>query len=244
MESIVENKKNMLTRILHHNMAVVGGFMAGYAILNRSDFLGNAQTANWIYLVFALLGRNAYEFLERVLVVVLYLCGSMAYVFIKNKTSWNIRQVSVYIDAAAILILGFIPADANPIVSLYPIFFAMSFQWNAFTGSYGYASSTIFSTNNTRQIALAFAEYLCSHDRAYLHKIGFFAGSLISFHVGVVCAYFTTKYFQVHAIYFALLFLVSAILFIHKLETEGSTEKLHLSKNYKEGIVCQTQTNY
>jgi uncharacterized membrane protein YoaK (UPF0700 family) len=244
MEEIVESKKNMLTRILHHNMAIVGGFMGGYAILNRSDFLGNAQTSNWIYLVFALLGRNVYEFLQRVLVAVLYVAGSMVYVFIKNKTNWNTRRVSVFIDAVAILILGFIPEDANPIVSLYPIFFAMSFQWNAFSGSYGYVSSTIFSTNNTRQIALAFAEYLCSHDRAYLHRIVFFAGSLISFHVGVVCAYFTTMYFHVQAIYFAWIFLISALMLDHRLEVDSSMARQHLGKNYKEGIVCQTQTNY
>jgi uncharacterized membrane protein YoaK (UPF0700 family) len=244
MEEVVDNKKNMLTRVLHHNMAAVGGFMAGYAILNRSDFLGNAQTSNWIYLVFALLGKNIYEFMLRVIVVLLYIGGSMAYVFVKNKTDWNVKRVSVYIDAAAILILGFVPANANPILSLYPIFFAMSFQWNSFTGSYGYTSSTIFSTNNTRQIALSLAEYLCSHDRAYLHKIGFFAGSLISFHVGVTAAYITTTYFQVHAIYFAWFLLISAIALIRRLEAEEGIVRQHLGKNLKEGMACQTQTNY
>jgi uncharacterized membrane protein YoaK (UPF0700 family) len=176
-----EARKNQLKSHLHHIMAVVGGFMAGYAILNRSDFLGNAQTTNWIYLVFALLGRNFFEAMLRVVVVFLYVAGCMAYVFIKNKTHWNIQRVSVLIDAVAVLILGFIPSTASPVISLYPIFFAMAFQWNAFSGSYGYVSSTIFSTNNTRQMALAFAEYLCNHDKNYLHKLGFLQRALSAF---------------------------------------------------------------
>jgi uncharacterized membrane protein YoaK (UPF0700 family) len=239
-----EARKNQLKSHLHHIMAVVGGFMAGYAILNRSDFLGNAQTTNWIYLVFALFGRNFFEAMLRVVVVFLYVAGCMTYVFIKNKTHWNIQRVSVLIDAIAVLILGFIPSTASPVISLYPIFFAMAFQWNAFSGSYGYVSSTIFSTNNTRQMALAFAEFLCNHDRNYLHKLGFFAASLVSFHIGVTAAYFSTKYFQIHAIYFVWVILIPALALIQRLEMETTTKKEDLSEKLKEGIVCQTQTNY
>ena len=40
-------------------------------------------------------------------------------------------------------------------------FFAMSVQWGAFNGAQGFNSSTIFSTNNTKQTSLALAHYLC-----------------------------------------------------------------------------------
>ena len=33
-------------RYLHNLMAVIGDFFGGYAILNRCDILGSAQTAN------------------------------------------------------------------------------------------------------------------------------------------------------------------------------------------------------
>jgi uncharacterized membrane protein YoaK (UPF0700 family) len=120
----------------------------------------------------------------------------------------------------------------------------MAFQWNAFSGSYGYVSSTIFSTNNTRQIALAFAEYLCNHDKTYLHKLGFFAASLVSFHIGVTAAFFATKYFQIHAIYIVWVFLIPALALIQRLEMETTTKKEDLSDTLKEGISCRTQTNY
>ena len=37
----------------------------------------------------------------------------------------------------------------DPVVALYPVFFAMSIQWSSFAGARGFYSSTIFSTNNT-----------------------------------------------------------------------------------------------
>ena len=36
---------------LHHTVSVIGGFMAGYTIINHSDILANAQTGNLIKLV-------------------------------------------------------------------------------------------------------------------------------------------------------------------------------------------------
>jgi len=43
----------------------------------------------------------------------------------------------------------------NPVLGLYPIFFAMAFQWCSFKGIGGYNSATVFSTNNLRQFVSA-----------------------------------------------------------------------------------------
>ena len=37
-------------RYLHNLMAVIGGFFGGYAILNRCDILGSAQTVSYTHL--------------------------------------------------------------------------------------------------------------------------------------------------------------------------------------------------
>lgn len=54
----MKTKQQMYNRFLHHNMAIVGGFLAGYAVLIHSNFLGNAQTSNLIFFVFSILKRN------------------------------------------------------------------------------------------------------------------------------------------------------------------------------------------
>ena len=200
--NIVESKQNIIKKWLHHLMALVGGFMGGYAVIIRADFLGNAQTSNLLFLVYALIGKNIYEVLIRVGAVMLYIFATILFVLIKNKTKLNVKYISAFIDFIAVIILGFIPKDANVILALYPIFFAMSFQWNSFPGSYGYVSSTIFSTNNVRQVSLSLGEFICDKDRRHLHKARFFAGTLLCFHIGVAFAYFATKYYGIMGIFF------------------------------------------
>lgn len=207
-----------LDYILHYNMALVGGFLAGFAILCRTDFLGNAQTANLIYLVHAILGRNFYEVFLRIVALALYFSAAMVFVFIREKTPWDLKKCSLGIDCVAIILLGLIPLSVNPIIGLFPIFFAMSFQWNAFPGVSGYVSATVFSTNNTRQVALSVAEYLCSQDKRELHKARFFLGSLASFHIGVAISYFVTNYIGLHGIWLSEIFLVTAYGILYYIE--------------------------
>ena len=215
METKQYTKQDKLIAMLHHNMAIFGGFMAVYAILNRCDFMGNAQTSNLIYLVLAILGTDFRAVLIRLVAVLIYMLGAICYVLVKNKTKLSVQYVGVLVDAVSVFLLALIPEEANPIVALYPIFFAMSFQWNAFPGSYGYVSSTIFSTNNTRQVSLALGEYLCDHKKKHLHKAGFFLGSLAGFHIGVAAGYFATKFFGLEGIWFDLIFLVPAAILIY-----------------------------
>lgn len=205
-----ENKLSMVTRMLHHNMAIFGGFFAGYAILTRSDFLGNAQTSNLLYIIFSLLGRNWKEMLLRIGAVLIYFSAIILFVFIKNKMRINVKTVSLIINSIAIIIMGFMPSDINVILGLYPIFFSMSFQWNAFPGGDGFVSSTIFSTNNLRQFSLSIGEYMCDGDRKHLKKTFFFLGSLIGFHIGIVFAYFSVSMFGMKGVWMNFITLISA----------------------------------
>lgn len=116
------------------------------------------------FLIFFYIKRNPIQALLRFLGVLLYVSGGIAFVFVKNKTKYDVRAVSMVIKSLMILILGLMPADIDIVIGLFPTFFAMAFQWNSFPGEYGYVSSTIFSTNNTRQVSLALGEILFSDD--------------------------------------------------------------------------------
>jgi len=233
MDEICEGKKNMLLRFLHHSMAMTGGFFACYAIMLRADFMGNAQTSNWIYMVMAILGRNPLQFVMRFVGLILYLLGAIVYVVIVRKTKFKVKWIAIVVDVIAVAILSMIPKDCNPIVGLYPIFFAMSLQWNSFPGSYGYVSSTIFSTNNTRQVGLALGEFMISGEKRHLHKMVFFLGSIAGFHIGVVYAYFMVKAYEVQAIWFVLVCLAIASVFLYLEEKEEKLidKLLHIERN-------------
>ena len=72
----------------------------------------------------------------------------------------------------------------SPVVALYPVFFAMPFQWCTFKAPGVYNSSTIFSTNNLRQFTTAVTQFLMKKDSAQCDKAKFYGMTLLSFHTG------------------------------------------------------------
>ena len=189
---------------LHYTLAFIGGFLGVYAILTRSDFFGSAQTANLIFLVKSILGRNVYDAALRLGAMLIYMLAIGLTVWLPEHTHVDIRKMSVAVDVTAILILGFLPEKMNPILALYPIFFSMAFQWNSFKGARGYSSSTIFSTNNLRQFTVAATEVLFNHRKEQKDKALFFGGTLLSFHLGVAVSYLLWLSFRVREVFFAL----------------------------------------
>lgn len=197
----ISNKK--FDTITHHIMAICGGFMACYAVMLRSDFIGNAQTSNLLYVVLGILGHNTFEVLIRIGGALLYAASTVLFVFVKNKSNINVKYFSLMLNSISIVILAMIPADFNAVLALYPIFFAMAFQWNSFPGDGQHVSSTIFSTNNLRQCSLALGEYLIDQNIKHLDKLFFFLGSIICFHIGAIFAFFCIRIFNTQAIWFA-----------------------------------------
>ena len=114
-----------LERHLHLTMTLIGGFMGGYAILNRHDVFGSAQTGNMISLAMDAVGHPDEQWFFRVLALVIYIVSMAATVVISHKISKiNQKRLSILIDGAVLLILGFYPKEMNPFVALFPIFFA------------------------------------------------------------------------------------------------------------------------
>lgn len=200
MCSYMKNRED-LACWMHHSMALVGGYLGVYALLCREDFFGNALTSNMIYIVTSLLGSNLMDVLIRIVGVLIYMAGIASTNILSKKYHKNLHPIALGIDCITVLILGFLPEDMNPIIGLYPIFFAMAFQWNSFPGAYGYASSSIFSTNNTRQVVNALSEYFITHERKQLKKAWFFAGTLICFHIGVAFSWITHQFMGIRSVW-------------------------------------------
>ena len=147
--------KAVLERRLHLTVTFIGGFMGCYAIFNRSDIFGSAQTGNLISFVMDLVGRTDAEIFFRFSALLIYIFAMVSTVFLSHKMErTTLKFISVLIDGLAFVLLAFLPQDMDPFVALYPIFFATAFQWCSFKGADGFNSSSIFSTNNLRQQTL------------------------------------------------------------------------------------------
>lgn len=200
---------------IHCIMSVAGGFIGVYALLNRNILFASAQTSNLIHIVLDLLGRSWMDLMIRLLACACYILGMALPVVIAKRGKINLQVASILIDMAVAVVLAFLPKEMNDFIALYPIFFAMAFQWNAFTGTDRYVSSSVFSTNNLRQAVLACTEYIYNRDKSQWNKAGFYINVLLSFHAGVVLAYFSFKTFGVKGSLISLAPLAVALFLVY-----------------------------
>lgn len=211
------------TRYLHRLMAIVGGFLGGYMLLTRMETFGNAQTVNLISLVLALLGANWIEFLIRIGIFLVYVLGTALFVLVTDSGKHKGKYLSLVITGLCFIILSFMNMyDKSLIIwSMYPCAFCMSYQWNAFPGWNGHVSSTIFSTNNTKQSAFSMTKYILHRNKADLHRAIFFMGTLLFFHIGVVLSFAAVLLLKQRGILLGLLLLILPAIFIKKEETQA-----------------------
>lgn len=199
------NTKEKRETAAHHAMAVVGGFMGIYALLTRSETFGSSETSNLIYLTVAGLNGSWSSFIIRLGGTLCYIAGIVfATLFPKYLKKVDFRYISILTDATACLLLAQIPAGTEPVLALYPMFFATAVQWLAFTQAAGYNSATIFSTNNLRQCFAGLAEYIHSREEKYLRRFQFYGSTLICFHIGVIYCWFCIQAWGIKSIYMCL----------------------------------------
>ena len=199
-------------RHIHLNMALIGGFFGGFAVINHLDLLASAQTSNLISLALILVGRSSEETLARVGALGVYVLGLALTVAVPRILKWNNQLVSIVIDVLALFSVAFMPDTLDHFVAMYPIFFAMAYQWCSFPTSEGYVSATIFSTNNLRQCVTAVATYLCDHDRKMLGKACMYGKVLLLFHIGVAFSWFACQRFGTHGALLALVPCLTALI--------------------------------
>lgn len=227
-------KQEQLDTYIHYCMCAMGGFFGGYAILNRCEVFGSSQTANLINLVINLLGRNLPECFIHFGAAALYVAALALAVVLMKRTRLHMRYVSIFIDFAAILILCCLPADMDPMLGLYPIFFATAMQWSVFSGAQGFASASIFSTNNVKQTVSSFTAYLCDKEKEHLVKAKFYGGVLLAYHLGVVLAYIGFIYLGLQGAVFGVLpLLLAAGLVFYAEESPNVKNKIKVAFSEK-----------
>ena len=195
--------------LLHYAAAFIGGFFGIYAISCRLTF-GSAQTMNLISLTGDLLGRNVEDFLFRLGAFFLFSAAVVLSVLVSEHMARRLKPLSLLIDALSCLILGFLPGDINNILGLYPVFFAMAFQWCSFKGPYGYTCSSTFSTNNLRQFLTGIVHKIEGKESAEVSRMHVYGITLLSFHLGVAVQFLLWRRFGIPSIWFTMIPIIPA----------------------------------
>lgn len=182
---------------IHFIVAFIGGFLGLFPIVNVAHFLGSAQTTNLIDIVLGLLSGEGHSVLFHVFGAFLYGLAVFLVTFLPKHTKANVKILAMIVDVTAAFAMWLFPVsrDLPLTVYLYPTFFAMAFQWCAFKGAYGFTSSTIFSSNNFRQLISSLTEIFFNGDRSYSLKAKFFGVTLFCFHFGLTLSWFFWRFF-------------------------------------------------
>lgn len=229
----VLKESDKMEMILHYIMSYIGGFLGVYTILLRGGNFGSAQTANLINLATGWFDTSWTEMAVRIAALAIFIFSMIAAYLLPKYVKCDIRRICIWVEIAGIFLAGFLPEDMNDIIALYPVFAVTAFQWGAFGGAGGYSSATIFSTNNLKQMVLAWTEYVRMKDAGQKEKALFYSGTLLSFQIGVLGGFFAVNAWSVKGIWACLLplFLALALLeadsakpYIRKKKVTGSNK--------------------
>lgn len=141
-------------------MAFCGGFFGSYAVFNRMSVFGNAQTANLIELIGAVLGHDFPDALLRLGAFLVFVSALVLSVPLERQLHRKAKYLTLAVEAAIATAISFFPEDMNPIAAVYPIFFSAALQWSIFPGAEDFVAANVFSTNNIKQTFTSLTEYV------------------------------------------------------------------------------------
>lgn len=182
---------------LHGMMSFVGGFLGAYSIASRMGLFASAQTGNMIQIVECVYDRNGKTLLLRIGFAVVFASALVISYLLKNKRGCDLRGSCMIVDAAALVTMSLIPVSAEPLISIYPLAFAASFQWGTFSGTGGYNSSTIFSTNNFKQLIWGVTEFVCSRSSEAKIRAIYYGMTLFMFLAGTWLGFAAVDWFGI-----------------------------------------------
>ena len=185
---------------IHFLMAFCGGFFGSYAVFNRMSVFGNAQTANLIELIGAVLGHDFPDALLRLGAFLVFVSALVLSVPLERQLHRKAKYLTLAVEAAIATAISFFPDDMNPIAAVYPIFFSAALQWSIFPGAEDFVAANVFSTNNIKQTFTSLTEYVLERKsnperaREKLKKAICFGGTLLSFHCGVISGFLGSRW--------------------------------------------------
>ena len=87
-----------MDRWIHFNMAIVGGFLGGFAILNHHELFGSAQTSNLISVFADFAGHPDANFIVRLIGVFIYMFALSLTVILPKFTRLHLPYVSLFLE--------------------------------------------------------------------------------------------------------------------------------------------------
>ena len=142
-------------------LAFIGGFMEAYTYLLKGSVFANAQTGNMVLMVLEFIYfKDPVKGAFYLIPISFYVLGILLTVSLParfcGRVSWY--TLFIIIEFAAFAVIGALPQCVPDAVTTVAVSFLSAMQYNTFKSFRGVAMSTVFCTNNLRQLTIAAAE--------------------------------------------------------------------------------------
>ena len=200
-------------------LALAGGFMDAYSYIGRGGVFANAQTGNILLVGIHLSQGDLAQALRFFFPVVAFAAGIMLADLIHERFAsvFHWRQVTVFFEAAILLVVSFIAADANLLANCLTSF-ACGMQVESFRKIHGKGFATTMCIGNLRSALQNVDDYIITHNRGFLENGLLYLGVIVCFVMGAVLGNWCIDRLGLHAIAVAagLLAVAFAIMFIDR----------------------------
>jgi uncharacterized membrane protein YoaK (UPF0700 family) len=188
-------------------LAATGGLLDAIVYLDHGQVFANAMTGNVIFLGIALIQRDWAQSLRHIAPLVAFLCGVVAARIIRAAPLRRSTQLVLAIEAAALFVVGLLPAGFPQLAFTAIVAFVSAFQVATFRRVGRFTYNSTFVTGNLRMVAEGlFDRYFAADiDSRSAGKAQFLklSGICASFLVGACAGAFVAPRFPIHAILFA-----------------------------------------
>jgi uncharacterized membrane protein YoaK (UPF0700 family) len=195
-------------------LAMVGGFLDGYSILNLDGVFANAQTGNVVLLGVQAARGDWLQAAWHVPPIVAFVIGVVvAETFRRPRVAavvrWPARAVLV-LEIVVLTVVGFLPAGVPATLKVVVIAFVASLQVSTFRTLITWSYNTTMMTGNLRSASQALYLALADRDPESAAKARHF-GIILGFLAGAVAGSRLTLWLGPHTIWVAAAVLVAAL---------------------------------
>lgn len=205
-------------------LAVAGGYLDVYTYLARGHVFANAQTGNMVLFGVNLAQGNWGKAISYLVPILAFVLGIMLAAFVREHAPggklFHWRQITIAIEIAVLLVVGFIPAGELDILANTIVSFVCSVQVQSFRKIGGNQLATTMCTGNLRSAAECFYTYFRTKDSRMEKKGLQYLCIILFFILGAVAGSVLTAYFGIRSVLFSCIPLLAVFVLMFLQEKE------------------------
>lgn len=173
-------------------LAMAGGFLDVYTYMTRGGVFANAQTGNIVFMGIRLAEGRFLVAASYLVPILSFLAGVMVAEHLRGRFTatgrihW--RQVVLLAEILILAAVAFIPSGAADIWVNSAVSFVSSLQTHGFQKMVGAPVATTMCTGNLKHAGAAISLFLKRRERTDMYLALRYAGLIVSFIIGAVCA--------------------------------------------------------